>query len=100
MRIVGSIREQIRWDDVEEIRIITTDGGPYSEDVFFALVDDQKKGCLIPHDAAVHYKLLERLQSRFDGLDNEGVIGAMGSTSNANFLIWRRPQGVTGRRDR
>ena len=91
-RTVGSINERIRWDDVEEIRIITTDDGPYAEDVFFAIADGNQKGCLVPHDAAVRSKLLERLQSRFDGLDDEAVIRAMGSTSNGNFLIWKRPQ--------
>lgn len=91
-RKVGSTNERILWDDVEEIRIITTDGGPYSEDVFFAIVDGEQKGCLIPHDAAVRFKLLERLQSRFNGLDDEALIRAMGSTSNGNFLIWKRPQ--------
>lgn len=94
LRIKGSIREQIRWDDVEEIRIITTDVGPFSEDVFFALVDGEKKGCLVPHDAAVRFKLLEQLQSRFTGLDDDAIIKAMGSTSNGNFLIWRRTHGT------
>jgi hypothetical protein len=91
-RTVGSINERILWDDVDEIRIITTDDGPYTEDVFFAIVDGHQKGCLVPHDAAVRFKLLERLQSRFNGLDDEAIIRAMGSTSNANFLIWKRPQ--------
>jgi hypothetical protein len=91
-RTVGSINERIRWDDVDEIRIITTDDGPYAEDVFFAIVDANQKGCLVPHDAAVRLKLLERLQSRFNGLNDEAVIKAMGSTSNANFLIWKKPQ--------
>jgi hypothetical protein len=90
LRIKGSIREQIRWDDVEEIRIITTDGGPFSEDVFFALLDRENKGCLIPHDAAVRCKLLETLQSRFTGVDDAAIIRAMASTSNQSFLIWKR----------
>ncbi|MGC3980202.1 MAG: hypothetical protein QM808_02990 [Steroidobacteraceae bacterium] len=92
VRTVGSINERIRWDDVDEIRIITTDDGPYAEDVFFAIMDGNQKGCLIPHDAAVKFKLLEQLQSRFNVLNDEAVIKAMGSTSNANFLIWKRPK--------
>jgi len=91
-RTAGSIDERIRWEDVEEIRIITTDDGPYSEDVFFALVDGENNGCLVPHDEAVRLKLLEQLQSRFEGLDDAAVIKAMGSTSNNSFLIWKRPQ--------
>jgi hypothetical protein len=83
------MREQISWSDVTEIRIITTDEGPYREDVFFALVASDGKGCLVPHDAAVRTKLLEELQFRFAGLDDDIVIKAMGSTSNNSFIIWR-----------
>ena len=86
----GGIREHIRWADVVEIQIITTDEGPYSEDVFFALADGKGRGCLIPHDAAVRTRLLEQLQARFPGLDDAKVIEAMGSTTNNNFLIWKR----------
>ncbi len=91
-RVVGSVREQIRWNDIDEIRIITTDSGPYAEDVFFVLVDAEKRGCLVPHDAAVQFKLLEQLQSRFEGLDNAAIIKAMGRTSNADFLVWKKAQ--------
>jgi len=89
LRVEGAIREQISWNEVHEIRIITTDEGPYREDVFFVLISADGKGCLVPHDAAVRTKLLEELQSRFANLDDDAVIRAMGSTSNNNFLIWK-----------
>jgi hypothetical protein len=90
LRVEGRIREQIPWSDVAEIRIITTDQGPYAEDVYFMLADGKGAGCLIPHDAAVRTKLFEELQSRFPALDNDRVIQAMSSTGNNNFLIWKR----------
>ena len=90
LRVHGSICEQISWGDVHQIRIITTDGGPFQEDVYFALGDANGKGCLVPHDAAVRTKLLEELQTRFPGLDNDMVIKAMGCTSNNQFIIWSR----------
>ena len=90
LRVEGNIREQVLWGDVQEIRIITTDAGPYAEDVFFALVGRDGKGCLVPHDAAVRTKLLEELQSRCPGLDNDMVVKAMGCTSNNSFLVWKR----------
>jgi hypothetical protein len=94
LRVDGSIREHILWSDIDQIRIITTDDGPYGEDVYFALSDSQGKGCLVPHDAAVRTQLLEELQSRFPGLDNDAVIRAMGSTSNNSFLVWERRRGA------
>jgi hypothetical protein len=91
LRVEGSVREQIHWNDITEIRIITTNEGPYREDVFVVLAGASGSGCAIPHDAAVRTKLLEELQTRFPSLDNEMVIKAMGSTSNNNFLVWKRP---------
>lgn len=77
LRVDGIIREQIRWDDIAEIRIITTDEGPFREDVFFALAGTNGAGCLVPHAAAVRIKLLEELQARFPDLSNDTIIKAM-----------------------
>ena len=93
LRVEGPIREQIQWQDIVEIRIITTSEGPFGEDVFFALAGANGKGCLVPHGAAVRTKLLEELQSRFPNLRNETIIEAMGCTSDRNFLLWKRPDG-------
>lgn len=94
LRVDGEIKEEISWDSLEEIRIITTDQGPYREDVFFALLNSAGTGCLVPHDAAVRTNLLGELQARFPGLDDNMVIKAMGSTSNNTFLIWKRVHGA------
>ena len=90
LRVEGKIREEVAWKDVTEIRIITTSGGPVTEDVFFALTTSDGKGCLVPHAAAVRTKLLEELQRRFPGLSDKTVIEAMGCTSNNRFLLWKR----------
>jgi hypothetical protein len=94
LRIDGEIKERISWDSVEEVRIITTDKGPYQEDVFFVLADSNGSGCLIPHDAAVRTKLLQELQVRFPGLDDDMAIKAMGSTSDNSFLLWKKTHGA------
>jgi hypothetical protein len=90
-RQARGIREEIKWGEVNEIRIITTSDGPLAEDVFFVLLESDKKGCAIPHDAAVKTNLLEELQKRFPDMDNKKVIEAMGSATNQSFTIWRRP---------
>jgi hypothetical protein len=90
LRVAGEVKEQIHWKDIVEIRIVTTDEGPYQEDVFFVLAGDEGKGCLVPHDAAVRTKLLQELQTRFVTLDDKMVIEAMGSTSNNSFLLWKK----------
>jgi len=91
LRVEGSIREEVSGESVTEIKLITTDAGPYGEDVFFVLIGTDGKGCLVPHAAAIRTKLLEVLQVRFPNLDDAAVIAAMGCTSNNNFLLWKRP---------
>jgi len=83
-------RDQVLWVDLMRVRIVTTDGGPLSEDVFFVLDDAAGKGCVVPHDAVIRTKLLEELQSRLQGVDNKKVIEAMGCTNNHTFVIWEK----------
>ena len=85
------VEETIRWDALYEVSILTTDEGPIKEDVFFLLIaSDGNSGCVVPQEAAGCDLLLQRLQN-LPGFDNEAVIKAMGSTSNAKFLCWKRP---------
>ena len=84
------VQESVRWDDLVEVGIITTDEGPWFEDVYWVLkASDRKSGCAVPQCAEGSNKLLEALQ-KLPGFDNEAVIKAMGSTSNARFVCWRR----------
>ena len=84
------VEENIRWDDLYEVGILTTDEGPWSEDVYFLLLAaDRKSGCGVPQSSKGCKELLARLQ-QLPGFDNEAVIKAMGSTSNAKFVCWQR----------
>jgi hypothetical protein len=82
--------EKVRRDDLQEVTILTTDHGPFVEDVFFLLIGpDEKSGCVIPQEAQGSEQLLTRLQ-KLPGFDDEAVCKAMISTSNAKFLCWKR----------
>jgi hypothetical protein len=81
--------ERVSWNEIERVRILTTDSGPWTEDVFFLLEAAADKGCAVPHDAAVRTKLLEALQSRL-GVRDDKVIEAMGCASNNSFTIWEK----------
>ena len=83
--------ESITWDELAAIDIMTTDGGPYAEDVFWLLMSrDQSRGCAVAGGAGGFTDLLPRLQA-LPGFDNGEVIKAMGSAVNARFVVWRRP---------
>lgn len=82
--------QNIRWDELNEVGIVTTDEGPVAEDVFFMLLsEDRKKGCAIPQSAEGNEALLSRLQD-LPGFNNEVLIEAMGCTSNRNFRLWKK----------
>jgi hypothetical protein len=80
--------ESVRWDDLEEIAIITTDEGPYVDDIFW-LLKGTSGGCAVPSEAEGMKELLPRLQE-LRGFDSKAVIEAMGSAGNATFVCWRR----------
>jgi hypothetical protein len=90
------VQEMVRWDDLIEVTILTTDEGPWLEDVFWLLVGaDGKGGCAVPQGAKGADKLLEELQ-KLPGFDNRAFIDAMGSTSNARFVCWKKDKGDAG----
>lgn len=88
-RIVGGkIKKKIRWDNLNEISIQTTDEGPYNVDIFWLFIEkDRKTVCTIPNNAKDFSDLLNHIQS-FPGFNNELVLQAMSSVSNANFKVW------------
>jgi len=87
-RTAKGLREHVAWGDIARVRIMTTDQGPYLEDVFFVFDSRTGGGCVVPQDLAVRDGLLEALQSRLVGLNNGAVIEAMLSVENRIFTIW------------
>ncbi len=87
MRASGQ-QETVRWDALQEVSIITSDEGPFVDDLHWVLLG-VPGGCAVAGSAAGASELLARLQS-LPGFNNEAVIQAMGSTSNARFVCWTR----------
>ena len=81
--------QHIQWNELDEVRIMTTDEGPYVEDVFFMLHGEDKKVYTIPQSAEGNVELLARLQMLPD-FNNETLIEALGSTSNQQFKLWMK----------
>jgi hypothetical protein len=80
----------VRWSELTEVRIVTTDAGPWSEDVYVVLVGaGERSGCLVPNAVLASSGVLDRLQA-LPGFDNRAVVEAMGSTANAVFTCWKR----------
>lgn len=90
-RVAGALREAIAWADIAWVRIYTNSAGPGADDLFFALGGADGKGCLVSNSLATSSHLLEALQQRLPGLDNMAVAMAMGSTTEAMYTLWTRP---------
>lgn len=92
-------RDSIRraeWKEISEVRIQTTDEGPFVEDVFFGIHTGSESApqVIVPHDDAVRGRLLEELQRRLPDLDDRAVVEAMGCCQRRTFVIWRRSGGA------
>ncbi len=80
--------DEVRWEDLAEVRIRTTAEGPFGEDVYWVLTGADGEGIAVPGESMTD-DLLDRLQS-LDGFDHEQMVLAMGSTDEAQFLCWQR----------
>lgn len=81
--------ETVAWNDLVEVQIVTTDEGPFVDDVFFLLVGADGSGCCVPQGAPGSEGLLERLQ-RLPDFANDKVIEAMGCSENGRFVCWKK----------
>jgi hypothetical protein len=84
----GGRAHQLNWDDLVAIKIVTTDSGPFLEDVFYVL-QGARSELVIPQMAEGCLALSTRLGD-LPNFDHESEIRAMSCTLNANFPVWRR----------
>ena len=83
----GVVR-RVAWADLRAVEVVTTDAGPFADDVFWVL---QGAGPLlvIPQSAPGSDALLARLQE-LPGFDSRAVIAAMSSAGSERFPCWSR----------
>jgi hypothetical protein len=80
--------ETVSWNELRAVIIDTNAAGPFSTDLYWILVGDNR-GCVIPAGADGEDQLLLRLQ-RLPGFDNEAFIAAMSCVEVKRFLCWQR----------
>ncbi len=84
----GGASRRVEWVELTEVAVVTTDRGPFIEDVFLVLSARSGEALTIPHPL-VDLGFIERLQ-RLPGFDNETFIEAMGCAENGRFVCWRK----------
>lgn len=80
-------------DRIVEVGVLTTDDGPVAPDVWIMLLDSKGLACTFPSDAEGHKPVIDILL-KFEGFDHRTLIEAMGSTSNAKFVVWKKQSTV------
>jgi len=78
----------IFWYDLQEVSIITTDEGPFAADVWLVLKGNA--GTIrIPQGNPGYDTVYDRV-SGLEGFNFQGVIDAMMSTENNEFILWKK----------
>jgi hypothetical protein len=80
-------RESIRWDQINEIRLVTTDEGPFNPDMWYLFIGESG-GCSVPSEAEGFDRLWDEFEKRFKGIDYQAMIDA--GTDNAEKTIWKK----------
>jgi hypothetical protein len=87
-RTLGETRESVTWASLRSVTILTTDEGPFMEDVWW-LLEDESGGVAVPGGAPEVTAIMQHLE-QLPGYDPEAVVQAMGSVENARFTVWER----------
>ena len=85
--------ELIRWDEINEIRLVTTSDGPLLPDEWYLFVGDGG-GCSVPSEAKGFDKLWDIFETRFPGFDYEGIIQA--GAADEQRVLWKKPSRNAG----
>jgi len=80
--------EQVLWENIQHIKMINTDKGPLTPDVWLALFG-KEDGCLIPQGAK-GFKEVYDIVSKYEDFNFENVIKSMSCADNAEFDLWMK----------
>lgn len=82
--------ETILWKDIEAIKLINTDEGPFAPDIWLVLIG-KDSGCLIPQGSK-GFETVYNIVSEYENFNFENFIESMSCTDNAEFLLWRKEE--------
>jgi len=80
--------EQVLWENIQQIKLINTDQGPWLPDIWLALLGNED-GCLIPHGAKGFNEVYD-IVSKYEGFNFENFAKSMSCTDNVEFDLWTK----------
>lgn len=87
-RSVRGVTESVSWAALQGVVLEAVDGFPVG-DVYWLLIGDDGTGCVVPIEAEGADGLLEGLQQRLPGFDNEAVVSSM-TMLEGSVAVWQR----------
>jgi hypothetical protein len=82
--------ENIKWASIEEIKLVNTDEGPISPDIWLVLLGKESM-CLIPHGAEGFDEVYDII-SKYPDFSFENFGKSMTCTDNAEFVLWKKKE--------
>jgi hypothetical protein len=83
-------REEVRWDELVEVEVFTTEIGVHREDgVVLVLAGEGERGCLVPSQLAVRHGVIQRLHE-LPGFDGRRLVAAMERPAPSRTTCWER----------
>jgi hypothetical protein len=85
-------REEVRWDELLEVEVFTTEIGVHKEDgVVLVLAGEGERGCLVPSRLAVQHGVIDRLHA-LPGFDGRRLVAAMERPPPSRTTCWERTE--------
>ena len=81
--------EEVSWDELREVRLITLPKGPWDDRLRFVLDGGGERGCIIPLEVAEDTDLVASLGA-LSGFDHRGLAAALENTRTGNQVLWAR----------
>ena len=78
----------IYWEDIQEIKLVNTNSGPWLPDIWLFLIGASGK-CVIPHGAKGFDDAFDRI-SKYEEFNFENFGKSMTCTDNVEFHLWSR----------
>jgi len=80
----------IRWDEIDEIAVLTSEIGPAGDDVVWVFSNASGSPVVLIAGTSPGFAALLAELQRLPNFDNEALLMAMGSLKLARFIVWRR----------
>jgi hypothetical protein len=87
-RLANGNTEYVRWVDLREVELVSTQGMNVAEEYFYVLAGTGRSGVIVSQNLAAQYDLLSHL-AKLPGFDHRGIASSVGANGNPRLLLWR-----------